>query len=79
MEKELGVAKELAVAAGGMLMEFYEQSVSVDWKAPGDPVTLGQLLEGSGAASGELLKPRAPARNRLDQGRITCRAVRLLR
>src|SRR5580704_17402195 len=33
--------------------------------APGNAVTLGQLLERSGAAGGELLKPRAPARNRL--------------
>src|SRR6202011_5965867 len=45
--------------------------------APGDTLTLGQLLERSGAASGELLKPRAPARNRLDQRRITSRAVLL--
>src|SRR5438309_5026374 len=34
--------------------------------APGNAITLGQLLERSGAAGGELLKPRAPARNRLD-------------
>src|SRR5205807_5635179 len=47
--------------------------------APGNAVTLGQLLERSGAARGELLKPRAPARNRLDQRRITSRAVLLLR
>src|SRR5438874_3092841 len=47
--------------------------------APGNAITLGQLLERSGAAGGELLKPRAPARNRLDQRRITCRAVLLLR
>jgi hypothetical protein len=32
--------------------------------APGDAFTLGQILERSGAAGGELLKPRAPARNR---------------
>src|SRR5207302_11485672 len=37
--------------------------------APGNAVTLGQLLERSGAAADELLKPRAPARNRLDQRR----------
>src|SRR5437763_814327 len=30
--------------------------------APGNAVTLGQLLERSGTARGELLKPRAPAR-----------------
>src|SRR5580704_1449694 len=35
--------------------------------APGNAVTLGQLLERSGAAGGELPKPRAPPRNRLDQ------------
>ena len=38
--------------------------------APGDAVALGQLLERSNAARGELLKPRAPARDRLDQRRI---------
>src|SRR5436190_934635 len=47
--------------------------------APGNALTLGQHLERSGAADGELLKPRAPARNRLGQGRITSRAVVLLR
>src|SRR5882757_9816547 len=47
--------------------------------APGNAVTLGQLLERSGAAADELLKPRAPPRNRLDQCRITSRAVLLQR
>src|SRR6478735_1024190 len=47
--------------------------------APGNAVTLGQLLERSGAAADELLKPRAPPGNRLDQGRITSRAVLLRR
>ena len=47
--------------------------------APGNAVTLGQLVERTGAAGGELPKPRAPTRNRLDQGRITSRAVRLRR
>ena len=47
--------------------------------APGDAVTLGQLLERSNAARGELLKPRAPARDRLDQRRITSPSVVLLR
>src|SRR5436309_8429685 len=47
--------------------------------APGNAITLGQLLERSGAAADELLKPRAPARNRLDQRRITSRAVLLRR
>ena len=43
--------------------------------APGDAVALGQLLERSGAAADELLKPRAPPRNRLDQRRVTSRVV----
>jgi hypothetical protein len=43
--------------------------------APGNAVTLGQSLERSGAAGGELLKPRAPPRNRLDQRRVTSRVV----
>src|SRR5205085_4962256 len=47
--------------------------------APGNAVTLGQLLERSDAAAGELLKPCAPPRNRLDQRRITSRAVLLWR
>src|SRR5271168_1458764 len=47
--------------------------------APGNAVTLGQLLERSGAAGGELLKPHTPPSNRLDQRRITFRAVVLLR
>src|SRR6202011_1892357 len=46
---------------------------------PRNAVALGQFLEGSGAAGGELLKPRAPTHKRLDQGRITFGAVRLLR
>src|SRR5271154_6416256 len=47
--------------------------------APRNAVTLGQVLERSDAAGGELLKPRVPPRNRLDQRRITSRAVLLLR
>jgi 3'(2'), 5'-bisphosphate nucleotidase len=39
MEKELTVAKKLALAAGDILMEHYVKAISVDWKAPGDPVT----------------------------------------
>src|ERR1700719_2064013 len=46
--------------------------------APANALTLGQLLERSGAAADELLKPRAPPRNRLDQRRITSRVVLLL-
>ena len=47
--------------------------------APGNAVTLGQVLKRLGAAGGELLKPCAPPRNRLDQSRVTSRAVVLLR
>src|ERR1700726_4778494 len=47
--------------------------------APGNAVTPGQLLEPSGAAADELLKPCAPPRNRLDQRGITSRAVLLRR
>src|SRR3984893_1128111 len=47
--------------------------------APGNAVTLGQLVERSDAADSELLKPRAPPGNRLDQRRITSRAVLLRR
>src|SRR5258708_27813899 len=46
---------------------------------PANAVTLGQLLERSCAAGGELLEPRAPPRHRLDQRRITSRAVLLRR
>src|SRR5438270_3204814 len=41
--------------------------------APGNAVTLRQLLERSDAADSELLKPGAPPRDRLDQRRITSR------
>src|SRR6516225_5699487 len=44
--------------------------------APGDAVTLGQFLERSGTTGGELLKPCAPAGDRLDQRRITSRSCR---
>ena len=47
--------------------------------APGNAVTLGQLLKRSGTPGGELLKPCAPPRNRLDQSRVTFRIVLLLR
>src|SRR5438132_3984765 len=47
--------------------------------APGNAVTLGQLLKRSDTAGGELLKPCAPPRDRLDQSRITSRAMLLLR
>jgi 3'(2'), 5'-bisphosphate nucleotidase len=39
MKNELDVAKQLAVAAGGILLNYYQRGVSIDWKAPGDPVT----------------------------------------
>src|SRR5271154_2998696 len=47
--------------------------------APGNTVTLGQLLERSGVAGGKLLKPRPPPCNRLEQRWITSRGVLLLR
>jgi 3'(2'), 5'-bisphosphate nucleotidase len=40
MEKELDIAKKLALGAGGILMDHYHRGTSVDWKAPGDPVTV---------------------------------------
>src|SRR5437870_5364409 len=43
--------------------------------ATGDAVALGQLPQRSGASGGELLEPRAPARERLDQRGVTSRAV----
>ena len=39
MKNELKVAKKLAVAAGAILLAHYRQGVTVDWKAPNDPVT----------------------------------------
>ena len=39
MRKELEAAKRLALEAGSILMKHYRQSVDIDWKAPGDPVT----------------------------------------
>jgi len=39
MKNELDVAKKLAVAAGGILLNYYRQGISVDWKAPNDPAT----------------------------------------
>jgi 3'(2'), 5'-bisphosphate nucleotidase len=39
MQKELELARKLALAAGAILMDYFEKSVTVDWKAPGDPVT----------------------------------------
>jgi 3'(2'), 5'-bisphosphate nucleotidase len=39
MEKELAIAKALATGGGAILLEYYDQGVPVDWKAPGDPVT----------------------------------------
>src|SRR5580765_3091369 len=39
MDKELEVAKKLAIEAGAILMSYYQKAISVDWKAPGDPVT----------------------------------------
>jgi len=39
MEKELAVAKKLALEAGAILMDYYNRTLTIDWKAPGDPVT----------------------------------------
>ena len=43
--------------------------------AGGDAFPSGQLVERSGAAGGQLLKPQAPARDRFDQRGIAFRAV----
>ncbi len=40
MNKELESAKQLALAAGDILLSYYHEGTSVDWKAPGDPVTV---------------------------------------
>ena len=40
MDKELMVAKELARGAGAILMKHYRGKARVDWKGPGDPVTV---------------------------------------
>jgi 3'(2'), 5'-bisphosphate nucleotidase len=39
MDKELDIAKKLALEAGGILVKYYQSGTAVDWKAPGDPVT----------------------------------------
>src|SRR6185295_20263490 len=36
---ELQTAKELALGAGDILLEHYQQSIAVQWKERGDPVT----------------------------------------
>src|SRR5215475_2097536 len=46
---------------------------------PADAVALGQLFERSGTPGGQLVKPRAPTHDRLDQRRITPRGLMLLR
>jgi hypothetical protein len=43
--------------------------------APSDAVTLGRVLQRSDTARGELVKPRAPALDHLDQRRIASRGV----
>src|SRR5689334_16286530 len=40
MNKELESAKQLALEAGVILLKYHRQGASVDWKAPGDPVTV---------------------------------------
>ena len=37
--KELEAARNLAIGAGHILMNYYQRSIQIDWKAPGDPVT----------------------------------------
>jgi hypothetical protein len=44
-----------------------------------DAVAIGQVVQRSGAAGSQLLKPGAPARDRLDQRRITSRGLVVLR
>jgi 3'(2'), 5'-bisphosphate nucleotidase len=39
MDKELDIAKKLALGAGDILMNYYQRDTAIDWKAPGDPVT----------------------------------------
>src|SRR5215813_7548249 len=46
---------------------------------PSDAVALGQLFDRSGTPGGQLVKPRAPTHDRLDQRRITSRGLMLLR
>src|SRR6202165_739994 len=43
--------------------------------APGDAVALGQFPQRSGASRGELLEPRSPARDRLDQRGVASRGA----
>jgi 3'(2'), 5'-bisphosphate nucleotidase len=47
MEKELAIAKKLALEAGSLLMQHYEHTPTVDWKAPGDPVTEADRMASS--------------------------------
>jgi len=39
MKKELEIAKNLAVKAGDILLEYYAVAASVEWKGKNDPVT----------------------------------------
>ena len=39
MKTELEIAKELAVRAGAILLEYYQDAPSVEWKGKNDPVT----------------------------------------
>ena len=51
MQKELDAAIELAVSAGGLLLEHYEHTPEVAWKGSDDPVTQADRL-----ASGLLIR-----------------------
>ena len=61
MQKELEVARKLALAAGAILMDYFEKSVSIDWKAPGDPVTAADLytMPAKGGVLTPLLRTKA--------------------
>jgi 3'(2'), 5'-bisphosphate nucleotidase len=40
LPEELQTAKELALGAGAILLQHYGQSIAVQWKEPGSPVTV---------------------------------------
>src|SRR3954469_10003097 len=40
MQDELTEIRRIARQAGAILLKYYEQTTSVEWKAPGDPVTV---------------------------------------
>jgi 3'(2'), 5'-bisphosphate nucleotidase len=58
MQKELDTAIELAVSAGGLLLEHYEHKPEVTWKGCGDPVTQADRLASASLIHG--LRSRFP-------------------